>query len=73
MHIIASLVGWVEIRQSFVGFRSSTQPTCQPFLCYQRNPTKWQRSSLISFAFYKYTLENHITQCCVKSMKQLMK
>jgi len=26
-HIIASLVGWVEIRQSFVGFLSSTQPT----------------------------------------------
>ena len=33
-----SFVGWVNL--SFVGFRSSTQPTCQPFLCYQRNPTK---------------------------------
>ena len=27
-------VGWVEIPISFVGFRSSTQPTIQPFLCY---------------------------------------
>ena len=28
------------------GFRSSTQPTCQPFLCYQRNPTKWPKIEL---------------------------
>jgi hypothetical protein len=28
---------------SFVGFRSSTQPTIQPFLFYQRNPTRWPK------------------------------
>jgi hypothetical protein len=28
---------------SFVGFRSTTQPTGQPFLCYRRNPTKWPK------------------------------
>ena len=41
--IIASLVGWVEIRESYVGFRASTQPTKNcPFsqILYQdRNPT----------------------------------
>ena len=36
-------VGWVEHPDIFVGFRSSTQPTCQPFLGYQRNPTKWPK------------------------------
>jgi hypothetical protein len=35
-------VGWVEY-PAFVGFRSSTQPTIQPFLFYQRNPTKWPK------------------------------
>ena len=29
-----------------VGFRTSTQPTYQPFLCYQRNPTKWPKIEL---------------------------
>jgi hypothetical protein len=36
-------VGWLSISISFVGFRASTRPTCQPFLCYQRNPTKWTK------------------------------
>ena len=30
---LGSFVGWVNL--SFVGFRSSSQPTCQPFWCYQ--------------------------------------
>ena len=33
----------LNIPISFVGVRSSTQPTCQPFCCCQRNQTKWPK------------------------------
>jgi hypothetical protein len=48
-------VGWVEhpdVLMSSVGFRSSTQPTCQPFFSCQQNPTKRPKiepSPFISF------------------------
>jgi hypothetical protein len=28
-----------KLYEQFVEFRSSTQPTCPPFFCCQRNPT----------------------------------
>jgi len=35
-------VGWVEHPNIFcwISPPPADQPTCQPFLCYQRNPTK---------------------------------
>jgi hypothetical protein len=46
--IIASMVGWVEIRTSFVEVRSSTQPTKNCALSqiryHDRNPTNLSRS-----------------------------
>ncbi len=35
-------VGWVESHRDWVS-PLADQPTCQPFLCYQRNPTKWPK------------------------------
>ena len=59
-----SIVGWVEIRESFVGFRSSTQPTKKCPLSqiryYDRNPTddkassdKKERAAFMAAPFWK--------------------
>jgi hypothetical protein len=47
-------VGWVEHPDIFCWVSFLYPTTCQPFLCYQRNPTKWPKIKL-SPIFYQET------------------
>jgi hypothetical protein len=47
-------VGWVEHLNLFCWVSPADQPTCQPFLCYQRNPTKWPKIG--SFPLFQYSI-----------------
>jgi hypothetical protein len=41
-------VGWVEHPDSLVGFRSSTQPTCQPFFLLSAKPNEMAEDRTVS-------------------------
>jgi hypothetical protein len=58
-------VGWVGHPVFFVGFRSSTQPTCQPLSCYQRKPTKWPKIELSPEFRVKEYFQFHFESLCL--------
>jgi hypothetical protein len=59
-------VGWVEHPDIFcwVSPPPADQPTCQPFLCYQRNPTKWPKIGPSPISLIPYTFRHEHNALC---------